>query len=205
MEHRPGGVGGPGATSALPTEPVVIKKYANRRLYNTATGAYVALVGLRELVQAGVDIVVFDVPTGADITRQILCQIILDAEAQGEILFQDAFLRRLISLHDDDMGLFVPSYLQMALDAFSVQNDGFADRLSLAGGLDAQSASRFRQQMSQNLMVFDRAMQIFGTSRLVAAPAPSPSKAEFAELYARMGEMQGMLDRLITRQAAERG
>jgi len=196
MKQRPeGGVDARAGSARTEPAPMVIRKYANRRLYNTVTATYVTLKDLRELVQAGADVVVIDVPTGADITRQILGQIILDAEAAGETLLPDAFLRHLITLYGDDMGSFLPSYLQLALDAFTAQKDRFTDQLGFTAdrGLPADFIA---QQVRRNLTVFDRAMKMFGAH---VPPPPPPSAADFAELYARMGQMQAMLDRLAGR------
>jgi len=99
--------------------PITIKKYANRRLYNTATSSYVTLEHLCRMVKEGVDFNVYDAKTGDDITRVVLTQIIMDEEAKGDALLPTNFLRQLISLYGDSMQWMVPRYLEQALQAFA--------------------------------------------------------------------------------------
>src|SRR5215475_2293924 len=98
---------------------VTIKKYANRRLYNTATSSYVTLDHLCQMVKDGVDFVVYDAKTGEDITRQVLTQIIVEEEAKGQNLLPISFMRKLISFYGDNMQAFVPGYLDYSMQAFS--------------------------------------------------------------------------------------
>ena len=109
---------------------VVIKKYANRRLYNTATSAYVTLDDLARMVREGVEFVVYDAKTNDDLTRQILTQIIFEEESRGEALLPVQFLRQLIGFYGNSMQGVLPSYLEMSLDTFTRQQ---------ATALDAQS------------------------------------------------------------------
>src|ERR1700749_708310 len=104
----------PGAAPGA--ERVVIKKYANRRLYNTKSSAYVTLENLSEMVKGGVDFVVYDAKTNEDITRSVLTQIIFEKESRGQNLLPIQFLRQLIRLYGDSMQAFVPSYLELSLD-----------------------------------------------------------------------------------------
>ena len=109
----------PGAKSA----PVVIKKYANRRLYNTATSSYVTLDHLSQMVKEQTDFVVYDAKTGEDITRSVLTQIIVEEESKGQNLLPIQFLRQLISFYGGQMQSLVPSYLELSLNAFSQQQE----------------------------------------------------------------------------------
>jgi len=99
-------------------ERIVIKKYANRRLYNTGSSSYVTLEHLREMVKEGVDFVVYDAKSGDDITRSVLAQIIFEEEGKGQNLLPIQFLRQLIGFYGDQMQSFVPSYLEMSLATF---------------------------------------------------------------------------------------
>lgn len=99
--------------------PITIKKYANRRLYNTATSSYVTLDHLCRMVKDGIDFNVYDARTGDDITRLVLTQIIMEEEARGDALLPTNFLRQLISLYGDSMQWMVPRYLEQALQAFA--------------------------------------------------------------------------------------
>src|SRR5579862_9807745 len=102
-------------------ERVVIKKYANRRLYNTASSSYVTLEHLSEMVKKGVDFVVYDAKTNEDITRSVLTQIIFEEESRGQNLLPIQFLRQLIRFYGDSMQSILPTYLEMSLDAFTRQ------------------------------------------------------------------------------------
>ena len=145
-------------------ERVVIKKYANRRLYNTASSSYVTLEHLSEMVKKGVDFVVFDAKTNEEITRSVLTQIIFEEESRGQNLLPIQFLRQLIRFYGDSMQALVPSYLELSLDSFTQQQERmrkqFADTLGGAivgkGGL-----GYFEDQVRQNMMLFDRAMKMF--------------------------------------------
>ena len=118
-------------------ERVVIKKYANRRLYNTASSSYVTLEHLSEMVKKGVDFVVYDAKTNEDITRSVLTQIIFEEESRGQNLLPIQFLRQLIRFYGDSMQALVPSYLELSLDSFTQQQERmrkqFADTLAMGG------------------------------------------------------------------------
>lgn len=115
-------------------DTVVIKKYANRRLYNTATSAYVTLEDLAKMVRDGTESVVFDAKTNDDLTRQILTQIIFEEESRGEALLPVQFLRQLIGFYGGQMQGVLPSYLEMSLDSFSRQQEQMRGQFSKAFG-----------------------------------------------------------------------
>jgi polyhydroxyalkanoate synthesis repressor PhaR len=102
---------------------VVIKKYANRRLYNTASSSYVTLEHLSDMVKEGVDFVVYDAKTNDDITRPVLAQIIFEEESRGQNLLPIQFLRQLIRFYGDSMQSFLPSYLELSLNSFTQQQE----------------------------------------------------------------------------------
>lgn len=141
-------------------DPIIIKKYANRRLYNTGSSSYITLEQLCDMVKEGVEFEVRDARTGEDITRQVLAQIIFEEENKGQHLLPIQFLRQLIRFYGDSLQAFVPSYLELSMESFAKnQNElrqKFAD--ALGGKLGYRD---FEQLTRQNLQMFDRAMRMF--------------------------------------------
>ncbi|WEK40616.1 MAG: polyhydroxyalkanoate synthesis repressor PhaR [Candidatus Brevundimonas colombiensis] len=189
-------------------ETVVIKKYANRRLYNTRTSAYVTLEDLATMVREGVDFVVYDAKTNDDLTRQILTQIIFEEESRGEALLPVQFLRQLIGFYGGQMQGVLPSYLEMSLANFGRQQEQFASQLSRAFGTGA-GASLMEDAARANIAMFERAMQMFpgfGYARAEPTearvePAPSAETAEktpdaLDEMRRQMDEMRRQIDSL---------
>ncbi len=183
---------------------IIIKKYANRRLYNTHSSSYVTLEDLAGLVRTGEDFVVFDAKTGEDITRPVLTQIIFEAEnsATGQNLLPVQFLRQLIQLYGHQMQSFVPSYLEMSLDAFSRQGERLREQMvgAFAG---TPGFGLFDEQIKQNLALFDRAMKMFTPPRMAPSdPPPPPAPAggeELADLKAQLEAMRQQIDRLASK------
>jgi len=165
-------------------ERVVIKKYANRRLYNTASSSYVTLEHLSEMVKKGVDFVVYDAKTNEEITRSVLTQIIFEEESRGQNLLPIQFLRQLIRFYGDSMQALVPSYLELSLDAFTQQQERmrkqFADTLggAMVGGVGKGGLGYFEDQVRQNMMLFDRAMKMFSPFSFPPQPGGGPAQAE---------------------------
>jgi len=193
------------AASVKSGERVVIKKYANRRLYNTASSSYVTLEHLSEMVKKGVDFVVYDAKTNDDITRTVLTQIIFEEESQGQSLLPIEFLRQLIGFYGNSMQAFLPSYLELSLSSFTQQQDRMRSQF---GGL-GQSAGHFEEQIRQNLQLFDKAMKMFSPFAYAppirgesVAPLQITSKAEpapeepLALLRKQMADMQAELEKL---------
>jgi polyhydroxyalkanoate synthesis repressor PhaR len=206
---------------------VVIKKYANRRLYNTASSSYVTLEHLSEMVKEGVDFVVFDAKTNEDITRSVLTQIIFDEESRGQNLLPIQFLRQLIGFYGNSMQAFLPSYLELSLDSFTRQQErmrtqmgaiapGLAQGLApnLGTGLGTAAGPQFLEdQVKQNLAMFDRAMKMFSPFAYVrpedsevaapapapAAPAPAATDDSLNDLKKKIEEMQEQISRLASK------
>lgn len=190
---------------------VIIKKYANRRLYNTATSSYVTLDNLSDMVREGVDFVVFDAKSGDDITRGVLAQIIFEEESRGQNLLPIQFLRQLIGFYGDSMQNLLPTYLEMSLDGFAKQQERFRSQFSQAFGA-APGIGFFDEQVSQNLAMFDRAMRMFSPfsfanngAAATGAPAnpasgtsaePARDSDEVRELRDQMAAMKAQIDRL---------
>ncbi len=137
--------------------PIIIKKYANRRLYNTAKSSYVTLEDLSRMVQAGDDFQVFDAKSGDDITRSVLAQIIFEQEAKGQNMLPTNFLRQLIRLYGDALQQVVPSYLDASMEAFARNQE----RLRDAFGTNPAMAS-FETLARSNIEFMERAMRMFG-------------------------------------------
>src|SRR3954468_12096464 len=135
-------------------ERVVIKKYANRRLYNTASSSYVTLEHLAEMVKKGVDFVVYDAKTNEDITRTVLTQIIFEEEekSQGQSLLPIQFLRQLISFYGNSMQAFLPSYLELSLASFTQQQERM--RGQLTSFTPGTGLGVYEEQIKQNLQLF---------------------------------------------------
>jgi polyhydroxyalkanoate synthesis repressor PhaR len=141
-----------------PSDPVIIKKYANRRLYNTQTSSYVTLDHLCEMVKEGTDFEVQDARTGEDITRSVLTQIIFEEENKGQNLLPIRFLRQLIRMYGDSLQAFVPGYLDMSMESFTRNQEQMRDRVAQAFGGGTQV---FETMARQNFTMFERAMKMF--------------------------------------------
>ena len=153
--------------------PVVIKKYANRRLYNTQTSSYVTLDHLAAMVKEGTEFEVQDARTGEDITRSVLTQIIFEEEAKGQNLLPIKFLRQLIRFYGDSLQAFVPGYLDMSMDSFTKNQGAMRDRIAEALGGGNQMIENLTRQ---NLAMFERAMQMFSPFG-AARPEPQDGRA----------------------------
>jgi polyhydroxyalkanoate synthesis repressor PhaR len=152
--------------------PVVIKKYANRRLYNTQTSSYVTLDHLCEMVKGGVEFEVIDARSGEDITRSVLTQIIFEEETKGHNLLPIRFLRQLIRMYGDSMQAFVPGYLDLSMESFTKNQEAMRSRIAEAFGGGSQALENLTRQ---NLAMFERAMQ------MLTPFAPRPVRAEDGE------------------------
>ncbi len=187
---------------------VVIKKYANRRLYNTATSTYVTLDDLSGMVKQGTDFLVYDAKTGEDITRSVLTQIIFEEENKGEQqnLLPIPFLRQLIRFYGDQMQAFVPGYLEMSIDQLTRDQEKLREQFLGAMGVPAGPFKAMEEQTLRNMAMFQEAMKVFvpfaGMPGVAPANPPSadPKKPESAEplqsLQEQMKEMQRQIDRL---------
>ncbi|MFY9971923.1 MAG: polyhydroxyalkanoate synthesis repressor PhaR [Roseiarcus sp.] len=185
--------------------PTTIKKYANRRLYNTASSAYVTLADLAKMVKSGEDFVVFDAKSNEDITRSVLTQIIFEQEGiEGQSLLPTTFLRQLIRFYGDSMQALIPSYLEFTIDRFTGEKQAMSEAASRLFGPDAFSAGSFAalQEMTQkNFAAFNQALGVFSPfSGAAAAAEGGPKKAassdDIDELRSKLSEMQEKLESL---------
>jgi polyhydroxyalkanoate synthesis repressor PhaR len=146
---------------ARPEGPITIKKYANRRLYNTATSSYVTLDHLAEMVKGGQDFVVFDAKTGEDITRSVLTQIIFEMEGKGQNMLPIRFLRQLIRFYGDSVQAFVPGYLDMSMESFVRNQEEMRRHITQAFGGGTAAFKGFEDQVRSNMALFERTMRMF--------------------------------------------
>jgi polyhydroxyalkanoate synthesis repressor PhaR len=154
-------------TSSGAPGPIIIKKYANRRLYNTQTSSYVTLEHLCDMVKEGVEFEVRDARSGEDITRQVLAQIIFDEENKGgPHMLPIQFLRQLIRFYGDSLQAFVPSYLELSMESFTKNQQEMREKFAEAFG-GKFGFKDFEKMSRQNIEMFERAMRMFspfGTS-----------------------------------------
>jgi polyhydroxyalkanoate synthesis repressor PhaR len=184
--------------------PVTIKKYANRRLYNTGTSSYVTLEDLATMVKAGEDFVVYDAKTGDDITRSVLAQIIFEQEnKEGQNLLPINFLRQLIRFYGDSMQMLVPRFLEASIESLTREQEKFRQQMTQAFGMGAFGP--IEEQVRRNMEMFERTFAMFapfakreaqaGTADKPTKPGGSGSE-ELDELKRQMEEMQQRLNRL---------
>ena len=208
---------------AKSADPVTIKKYANRRLYNTGTSTYVTLEDLASMVKGGEDFLVFDAKSGEDITRSVLTQIIFEQEGKDgqQNLLPVTFLRQLIRFYGDSMGMLVPRFLEVSIDSLTREQEQFRSQMTQAFGVGPFGA--LEDQARRNMEAFQRAFSVFapfgrqigqgpaaghvagqggmpqaGTAPPGAPAAPERPRApgELDELKRQLAEMQKRLDQL---------
>jgi polyhydroxyalkanoate synthesis repressor PhaR len=189
-------------------EPITIKKYANRRLYNTGTSTYVTLEDLAAMVKAGEDFVVYDAKTNEDITRSVLTQIIFEQENKegGQNLLPINFLRQLIRFYGDSMQMMVPRYLEVSIDSLTQQQSKFRDQVSQAFGMGGFGS--MEDQVRRNMEMFERTFAMFapfarqqsGENAAAEADKAKPASAggtgEIDDLKRQIDEMQKRIDRI---------
>ncbi len=192
-------------------EAIVIKKYANRRLYNTATSSYVTLDHLSTMVKEGIDFVVYDAKSNEDITRSVLTQIIFEEEAKGQNLLPINFLRQLIRYYGDSLQSVVPDYLDMSMRSFTSNQEKM--REALPNNLRENPLYRqFEEMGRQNMAMFNQAMKMFspqgfgnGTETDAqpeeVKPTPAPAPADdttqmMKQLQEQLSQMQSRIDEM---------
>jgi polyhydroxyalkanoate synthesis repressor PhaR len=188
-------------SAAAETQPVVIKKYANRRLYNTSTSSYVTLDDLSQMVKQGSEFIVFDAKTSEEITRAVLTQIIVEEEGKGENLLPISFLRQLIGLYGGSMQWLVPRYLDHAMSTFARNQEQMRKSLQDAfGGLFPFGP--FEEMGKQNLALFEKTMKMFSPFPGAAGEKPKEGAAgeggdaTLDELRQRINALQQQVEQL---------
>ncbi|MXP63653.1 polyhydroxyalkanoate synthesis repressor PhaR [Roseomonas sp. M0104] len=185
-------------TDEQPKPTVVIKKYANRRLYNTEASSYVTLEDLAGMVREGRNFVVYDAKSGDDITRSVLTQIIVEEEAKGRNLLPIPFLRQLIGFYGDSLQSLVPRYLEFAMGSFARQQEQMRVSVEQTMG-NFNPLVRLEEMSKQNMAMMERAMSLFSPfPRRDEGGAGTPQSAEAEEIAALKAEI-----RLLREQMAE--
>lgn len=200
------------------TDPITIKKYANRRLYNTATSSYVTLDHLADMVKRGQEFNVYDAKSGEDITRSVLTQIIFEEEGKvGQQMLPIQFLRQLIRFYGDSMQALIPGYLNLSMDSFSRNHERIRDQVTTAFGGKGM-LKEFESIARQNMAMFERAVRMFTPfgalmaarnqqEREGGAVAPvngaethtPAADEEIADLKAQLEAMRRQIDELASR------
>lgn len=196
-------------------EAVVIKKYANRRLYNTETSTYVTLDDLATMVRSDRDFVVYDAKTGDDLTHSVLTQIIVEQENRqgGQTLLPVPFLRQLIRFYDDSIGRMVPGYLQFSLENLAKEQEKFRAQFANAFANPAAAFEAYQDMARKNMAMFEQALSMWspftgmqgapkrpdqpgGEKKGEAAEASKKETSEIGELKAQLASMQQKIDKL---------
>jgi polyhydroxyalkanoate synthesis repressor PhaR len=167
---------------------VTIKKYANRRLYDTESSTYITLDRLATMIREGRDFEVVDAKTGDDITHQVLTQIIVEEEARGSTMLPVNFLRQLIGLYGGSMQSAVPQYLEAAMDAFSKNQEAMRD--AFGGKVFADLAKR-------NMAMFEEAGRAFSVSGAAKKPEAKDTASEVDKLRAELAALQAKVEKLV--------
>jgi polyhydroxyalkanoate synthesis repressor PhaR len=197
-------------TTAKTNEPVTIKKYANRRLYNTGTSTYVTLEDLATMVKTGEDFVVFDAKTGEEITRSVLTQIIFEQEnKEGQNLLPIAFLRQLIRFYGDSMQMLVPRYLEVSIDSLTREQEKLRNQMAQAFGVTGFGS--LEDQVRRNMEMFQNAFTMFAPfarreshdEEAGTAPAAPEKGGDLNDLKRQLEEMQKKVDRLSEKKPGE--
>jgi polyhydroxyalkanoate synthesis repressor PhaR len=203
--NMPSNVSSNTSTATKSAEPVTIKKYANRRLYNTGTSTYVTLEDLATMVKTGEDFVVYDAKTGEDITRSVLTQIIFEQEnKEGQNLLPITFLRQLIRFYGDSMQMLVPRYLEVSIESLTREQEKFRQQMAQAFGVGAFTS--LEEQVRRNMDMFQRTFAMFAPfARRESQNAEAAAEAEKAmpsktgdidDLKRQLDEMKQKVDRL---------
>lgn len=178
----------------------VVKKYANRRLYNTATSVYITQEDLREMIQTDEDFMVVDAQSGEDITRGVLTQIILEQEAKGGNLLPTSFLKSLIGFYGDNMQAAVPCFLDVAMAAFQNNQDRWQEYVGSAMG-GFSPLDQLEKMNQKNLELFENAMKMMlpfsaGAAESASSEEPSTPPAALNTLQQQINALQSQLDGL---------
>jgi polyhydroxyalkanoate synthesis repressor PhaR len=181
------------------SDTVIIKKYANRRLYNTETSSYITLDHLAAMTREGRDFKVLDARSDEDITHNVLTQIIMDEETRGQTLLPVSFLRQLIGLYGDSMQSMVPQYLEASMEAFRRNQQQFRNAME-----GAFSGGPFAEMAKRNMAMFEAAADAFtpgakGAAAAPAQPAAKPAETDgddIAALKAQLASLQDKIDKM---------
>ena len=194
-------------------EPTVIKKYANRRLYDTGRSSYVTLDDLCEMIKEGIDFVVYDAKTGEDLTRSVLTQIIVEQETKGDSLLPVSFLKQLIGFYGDNLQSLVPNYLEQTFAAFTKNQEQFREQFGKSlggmgmGGMGGMGGmmnpmnsmnpmAAMEEMTKKNMEMFQNTMKAFTPG---SVPKSGDARGKVDELKRNIAAMQKEIDRLSGR------
>ena len=209
-----------GSVMAKEKKPITIKKYANRRLYNTGTSAYITLEDLAAMVKKGEDFVVFDAKSGDDITRPVLTQIIFEQEGKnGQSLMPINFLRQLIRFYGDSMQMLVPSYLEFTIGKLTSEQAKFRDKVAknFGGPLTAPIFDSIEEQTRKNMALFEQALAMFSpfgnplqtpSGKAAGKPADEPpeelagqnSNSDIEEMKRQLDQLRKRIETLASKE-----
>ena len=191
-------------------EAVVVKKYANRRLYNTETSTYVTLEDLAKMVRGDRDFVVYDAKNGDDLTHAVLTQIIVEQESRegGQALLPIPFLRQLIRFYDDSIARMVPSYLQFSLENLVKEQGKFREQFASAFTNPTAAFEFYQKQARNNMAMFEQAFSVWANfaptgkpgEANAASPVPNAQRDELGELKSQLAAMQQKIEKLSQRE-----
>lgn len=177
---------------AQPGDKVTIKKYANRRLYNTSSSSYITLDDLAAMTRSGTDFAVVDAKSGEDITHSILTQIIMDEEASGKQMLPVSFLRDLIAMYGNSMQSMMPQYLEASMTNFRANQAKIQDALK-----DGLTGNPIAKMAETNLAVMRAVGEaILPTGKTADTVKSTSDSDEIAALRKQMAEMQKKLDEI---------
>ena len=178
----------------------VVKKYANRRLYDTARSSYITLDDISEMIRDDLDFVVYDAKTGEDLTRSVLAQIVLDQESEQEAMLPTDFMRKIIGLYGDSMQGVFPEYLEQAMELFTKNQEQFRDQFnkSLTGMFSVEQIQEINQR---NMQMMQKTMNLFQQPFSMPGvdgetPAPSEQASEAEKIEAEIKALQEKLNKL---------
>lgn len=176
--------------------PIIIKKYANRRLYDTDSSSYITLDHLSAMTRAGREFKVVDAKSGDDITHNVLTQIIMEEETRGTTMLPVSFLRQLISMYGDQMQAMVPHYLEASMEAFRRNQEQFRTALS---GMMEGSQNPFEAMARQNMAMMKAAAEMWTRSASAANGEQKPAAPadEMQALKAQLAELQSKIERMV--------
>ena len=191
-------------TAAQPAQPVIVKKYANRRLYNTESSSYITLDNLAEMVRKDRDFVVYDAKSGEDITRGVLTQIIVEEEGKGNAMLPTNFLRQLIGFYGGKVQNMVPRYLEQALSHFARQQDTMRETMSKT--LSPFMPPGMEDMSRKNLAMMERAMHLFTPFYREGEIRPETSATQDyqEEILSLRAEVARLQQQLATLQATQK-
>lgn len=179
-------------TASKPTPPIVIKKYANRRLYNTATSSYVTLDSLAEMVREDQEFTVQDARTGEDLTRAVLAQIMYEREATGTHLLPLNVMRQMIALYGDSLQTMVPKYIEASMKAFGANQERM--RQMMKGAMGPFYPENLESAARQNLAMWEQGMKMFNPFAQATGTEPGDLQAirqELADMHAEIDRLKG--------------